>query len=106
MTLTKPNAVSSYDTDKTQNKGYLQHYEEYFAPLYGRDIKLLELGIYHGGSLLLWRDVFEKGTIVGLDLNAVSIEDPSNRIHIYQGEQQDRSLLDQIARECAPDGFD
>jgi len=106
MTLTKPNAASSYDTDKTENKGYLQHYEEYFAPLYGRDIKLLELGIYHGGSLLLWRDVFEKGTIVGLDLNSVSIADPSNRIHIYQGEQQDTALLDRIARECAPGGFD
>ena len=58
------------------------------------------------GSLLLWRDYFELGLIAGLDANAISILDPTGRIRLYQGMQQDCRLLDRIRREVAPDGFD
>ena len=103
---TKSLLANKYDTDKCNHPHYLRSYEEYLRPLQDREIKLLELGIYKGGSLQLWRDYFHKGTIVGLDLNPVLIDDPSGRIHIYQGEQQDTALLDRIARETAPEGFD
>ncbi|HKP48229.1 MAG TPA: hypothetical protein VJT50_16630 [Pyrinomonadaceae bacterium] len=96
----------AYDTDKREHAHYLQRYEEYFLPLLDKDIKLLELGIYHGGSLLLWRDYFRKGIIVGLDLQLVQLDDSSGRIHVYQGRQQDTELLDRIAEENAPEGFD
>lgn len=82
------------------------NYEWHFAPLVGKEIKLLELGVLEGASLLFWRDYFENGTIVGVDSNPVLIDDPTGRIHIYQGYQQDTALLDRIAREQAPDGFD
>lgn len=82
------------------------NYEWCFAPLVGKEIKLLELGVLKGASLLFWRDYFENGTIVGIDSNPVLIDDPTGRIHIYQGYQQDTALLDRIAREQAPDGFD
>lgn len=98
--------ASKYDTDKAVHAGYLRRYEEYFRPFLDRDIRLLELGIYHGGSLLLWRDYFERGVIAGLDINPVSVEDPTGRVRVYQGGQQDTQLLDRIARECAPEGFD
>ncbi|MGI9105179.1 MAG: hypothetical protein ACR2G4_02910 [Pyrinomonadaceae bacterium] len=62
-----------YDTDKKINAHYLRNYEEYFARLVDQEIRLLELGIYYGGSLLLWRDYFQKGIIVGLDINPVSL---------------------------------
>src|SRR5215216_298590 len=98
--------ASEYDTDKAVHTHYLRNYEEYFRPLLGRDIRLLELGVLKGGSLLLWRDYFERGVIVGLDLNPAQIEDPTGRIRLYQGGQQDTELLDRIALECAPEGFD
>jgi SAM-dependent methyltransferase len=107
MTSTKrPLDASQYDTDKAEHQHYLRNYEEYFTPLVGRDIRLLELGVFHGGSLLLWRDYFDKGLIVGLDLSQVTIDDATNRIRLYQGEQQNTELLDRIASECAPEGFD
>jgi hypothetical protein len=96
----------AYDTDKAEHAHYLRNYEEYFRPLLDRDVKLLELGIYRGGSLLLWRDYFQKGLIVGLDLQASEISDESGRIRTYQGEQQDTQLLDLIGDENAPEGFD
>ncbi|CAL1239907.1 hypothetical protein [Candidatus Methylocalor cossyra] len=54
----------------------------------------------------MWRDYFPRGVIAGLDINPVDIQDPSGRIRVYQGRQQDKACLDRIAREVAPDGFD
>src|SRR5687767_3366107 len=98
--------ASSYDTDKAQHSHYLRNYEDFFRPLLDKPVRLLELGIYKGGSLLLWRDYFPQGVIVGLDLNPVTLDDPTGRIRVYQGMQQDTALLDRIAQETAPEGFD
>lgn len=98
--------ATGYDSDKVELPHYLRNYEEFFEHLVDKEIKLLELGVHKGGALLLWRDYFEKGMIVGLDMNPVHIDDPTGRIHVYQGYQQDTDLLDRIAREEAPEGFD
>jgi len=97
---------NKYDTDKAVHTHYLRNYVEHFEPSIEKEIKLLELGVLRGGSLLLWRDYFPKGHIVGLDLSPVQVEDLSGRIHVYQGKQQDKQLLDKIAAEVAPEGFD
>lgn len=96
--------MKGYDTDKSE--GYLNNYEKIFSALCGSKVYLLELGIFKCGSLYLWRDYFPSGNIAGLDCEKVSIEDPTNRIKIYQGLQQDTVLLDKIRKECAPNGFD
>jgi SAM-dependent methyltransferase len=98
--------AAKYDTDKAVHTHYLRNYEHYFADLRERDVRLFELGIKEGGSLYLWRDYFERGLVVGLDVEAVQLEDASGRIRTYQGMQQDTALLDRIARENAPAGFD
>jgi len=98
--------AADYRTDKSDNPHYLRNYESLFGDIASKEIKLLELGVDKGGSLLMWRDYFERGTIVGLDLNAVKVDDPTGRIHVYQGRQEDTTLLSHIAQEQAPDGFD
>ncbi len=65
----------SYDTDKWDD--LLRTYESVFAPLVDRPVALLELGVLRGGSLYLWRDHFPHGTIVGIDLNPVMLDDPT-----------------------------
>ncbi len=96
--------IGRYDSGKPAL--YLQRYETFFRPLRNRSVTLLELGVDRGGSLLLWRDYFERGMIVGLDANDVSLADPTGRIRIYQGLQQDPRVLDRIGLEVAPAGFD
>ena len=82
-------------------------YESFFSPLVGQSISLLELGVHKGASLRFWRDYFENAIVVGLDCTPpVKIDDSNNKIHIYQGYQQDIQLLDRIVQEQAPDGFD
>jgi 23S rRNA U2552 (ribose-2'-O)-methylase RlmE/FtsJ len=97
--------AEGYDTDKGINN-YLEKYEEYFHHLTESQICLLELGVKKGGSLLMWRDYFKQGTIVGLDINHVHLKDSTDRIHIFQGLQQDEKILDKIRNETATGGFD
>jgi hypothetical protein len=96
--------ISDYDSDKPAT--YLPQYCRVFADLMDRELTLLELGVLRAGSLLLWRDMFPRAEIVGLDLQPVTLPDDCSRIHIYQGPQQDTALLDRIAYETAPQGFD
>lgn len=96
--------ASGYGTGKPAQ--FLKNYERLFGPLIDKEIKLLEIGVHKGGSLLLWRDYFEKAIIVGLDRTPVKVEDQTGRIHVYHGKQQDTALLSHIAQEMAPEGFD
>jgi len=97
--------LGRYDTDKVPN-GYLRTYDRVFEELIDRPVKLLELGVRSGGSLRLWRDYFPNGTIAGLDVEPLASEPDGDRIRIYQGRQEDTSVLSKIAAEVAPDGFD
>ena len=97
---------SGYFQEEAKAAKLAVNYEPHFAPLVGKEIKLLELGVQKGASLLFWRDYFENGTIVGVDCNPVHIDDPTGVIHIYQGYQNNIALLDRIATEQAPEGFD
>lgn len=100
-TLRELVASRAYATNKLPK--YLEVYERYFAPLRDRDITLLEIGVDRGGSLELWRDYLGGGTVVGLDVRDVPAADG---VHVYKGSQDDVALLDRIAAERAPDGFD
>ena len=93
-----------YPTDKSQD--YLNNYETFFHALADERVTVLELGVKDGGSLLLWRDYFQYGIIIGIDIHPLHIEDPTGRIHFYSGLQQNTAFLDRICRKSAPDGLD
>ena len=93
-----------YGADKPEN--YLRTYQELFRPFVDRGIRLLELGVRRGGSLLMWRDYFEQGIIAGIDLSVPKIDDPTGRIRVFEGLQQDTAFLDRVASAVAPEGFD
>lgn len=59
-----------YPTDKGRLKhGYLETYEGLLGPHVGRGIRLLELGVLHGFSLLMWRDYLGNAEVHGADCN-------------------------------------
>lgn len=95
-----------FDTDKTQSQGYIQNYERHLGHLRNMPVRLLEIGVLRGGSLLMWQEYFSQGLVVGLDLEPNPLTKPPDRVRFYQGSQGDGALLDKIAGECAPDGFD
>ena len=88
-----------YDTDKSRS--YLRNYDKYFAD-FPEPLNILELGIFHGGSLLLWRDHIQGGNVVGLDRKNVEVPDESGRRKVYKGSQDDTALLERIGNETGP----
>lgn len=97
--------LSQYDSDKIASR-YLERYDPIIEPFIENNIILLELGVHKGGSLLLWRDYFPLGTIVGIDINLPKGFQPTERIHVFEGSQADCQFLSHVANETAPDGFD
>lgn len=97
--------LEQYDSDKITNR-FLDRYDEFFEPWCEQEVTLLELGVHRGGSILLWRDYFAKGAIVGLDIKLPEGFDHEERIKLYEGSQADTNFLKQVAEETAPDGYD
>jgi hypothetical protein len=58
-----------YNTDKFQRHKYTKIYHELFKELRHKKIKLLELGIFYGSSLKMWREWFSEAEIIGIDNN-------------------------------------
>lgn len=97
--------LEEYNTDKISND-YLDRYDPILEPWLDKPIVLLELGVYKGGSLLLWHDYFPLATIVGIDINLPKEFEPPDRIHLFEGSQADCPFLSHVANKVAPEGFD
>ncbi len=92
----------SYPTDKWAT-GLVEVYRERFSAWADRPIRLLEIGIDRGGSLLFWADLFRhpQAAIIGLDLQPPPGPWP-DRVKALAGDQNDRRRLSQIAQEHGP----
>jgi len=76
---------------------YLDVYHRHFARFRGREFTLLEIGVYHGGSLQMWRDYFGPGArIIGVDVNPRCQELAAPGIEIVIGDQADPRFLDAL----------
>ena len=56
-----------YKTDKLEH-GYTTVYEKYFENIRDHKLKILEIGIADGKSLLMWSDYFKNSTFKILSL--------------------------------------
>ena len=63
--------VVNTGTDKNTVHSYLAAYERVFAPKRHEAVRLLEIGVFTGGSLRAWADYFDSADseIIGLDIN-------------------------------------
>jgi len=60
-------------TDKGTIHSYLQIYENLFNNKRYTALNILEVGIYKGRSIQLWRDYFYNADIYGIDINDISV---------------------------------
>lgn len=82
---------------------YLDVYHQHFGRYRGHSPVVLEIGIFHGGSLELWHKYFGAGLqlyAVDIDPECRKFEDEKTRILI--GDQADRAFLAQVRREVPP----
>ncbi|HEV7585630.1 MAG TPA: class I SAM-dependent methyltransferase [Solirubrobacteraceae bacterium] len=84
---------------------YLPIYEQLLGFMRDEAFTLLELGVWGGHSLQMWRDAFPRATIVGIDLAPPEVA-LGPRVHVIQGDQADPELMQRVRNELAPHGFD
>jgi demethylmacrocin O-methyltransferase len=86
-------AKASARTDKgPQDHNYVDLYERLILQWKNDPIKILEIGIEKGGSLLMWQDYFPKATIYGLDMEDKSAL-ANARVTTLMGDQAKRGDL-------------
>ncbi|MBD8525713.1 class I SAM-dependent methyltransferase [Pseudomarimonas arenosa] len=77
---------------------YFDIYHRHFQRFRGRPITVVEIGVYHGGSLQMWRKYFgEQARIIGVDVNPRLSEISEPGIEIIIGDQGDRRFLRELA---------
>ncbi len=76
-------APKAYETDKV-DQGYMPAYNT-IADQLGGAARVCELGVFNGGSLATWRDLFPQGTIAGVDTNPQA-HWPAGTIRIVAGQ--------------------
>ena len=93
----------------TQNIHKFQHYlpvyESTLSSFRSRPIRMLEIGVARGGSLQMWRRYLHpESVIVGIDIDPDTrrFDDPSQRMHVRIGSQQDISFLSSVVSELGP----
>jgi hypothetical protein len=82
---------------------YFDVYDRHFKRFRGKEIILVEIGVYQGGSLQMWKNYFgEKAFIYGIDINPGCRQCEEERIKILIGSQSDRQFLREIKKQLPP----
>ena len=94
----------TYETDKIAN-GFMPDYERILEPFRQRPVRVLEIGVFKGGSCKLWSDFFPHpgSRIIGLDIVLPEDAAPGDpRITLKQCNQNDAAGLREIAERFGP----
>jgi cephalosporin hydroxylase len=82
---------------------YFEIYDRHFARFRRKPIVVVEFGVFHGGSLQMWRDYFgRKARIYGIDINRRCAALAEENTTILIGDQADRDFLRSIVAETGP----
>lgn len=72
---------------------YFPIYEKHFAAFVGKPVKLLEIGVDHGGSLQMWKEYFGPlAQITGVDINPACAAYTEPQISVIIADQRSQSL--------------
>lgn len=73
---------------------YFDIYDTWFKKYKNKPIVILEIGVYQGGSLNMWRDYFgEEAKIYAIDINPLCKQFETINTKIFIGSQEDKKFL-------------
>lgn len=84
---------------------YFSVYEEEFAHLRNKPCRILEIGVYKGASMKMWKGYFgPQSTIVGVDIDPECMQyaAPNGGMHVRIGSQADAIFLKSVVDEFGP----
>ena len=78
---------------------YFEIYHRHFQRFRGSSPVVLEIGVFHGGSLQMWHEYFGPGTrIVGMDIDSRCSQFANEATSIVIGDQGDPACLADVRR--------
>lgn len=82
---------------------YFDIYEKHFNRFRGKPVRILEIGIYSGGSLDMWKDYFgTECTIYGIDIEDACKVYEDEKTHVFIGDQADRNFWSEFKKNVEP----
>lgn len=102
------NPLKSYFDSHRDGKGiwkwshYFDIYHRHFKEFVGKDVHILEIGVYSGGSLEMWREYFGPNChVYGVDINEACKVYKNEYTTIFIGDQADRKFW-KLVKEKVP----
>lgn len=107
-TSSMENPLRAYFDSVTEGPGiwkwlhYFDIYHRHFAKFIGKEVTLVEVGVYGGGSLAMWRQYFgPRCQVHGVDIEPACQRCAAERISVHIGDQSDRAFW-QLFRQQIP----
>jgi len=97
--------IFSANTNIQKWHHYFEIYEKHFDRYRSRPIRMLEIGVFRGGSLRMWMQCFRpESTIVGIDIDKSyqQHERADENIFVRIGSQADPEFLAKVNEEFGP----
>ena len=103
------NPLLKYFQEKKEGRGiwkwthYFDVYQHFFNPFREKGVRLLEVGIYSGGSLEMWCDYFgPSAQIYGVDIEPACQAYANEQIQVHIGDQADPGFWQSFKEKVAP----
>lgn len=97
--ISKPNRMKEFFDSNTEGNGvwkfehYFDIYERHFSKFVGKEVHIVEVGIFSGGSLAMWRHYFgDKCKVYGVDIMKECLSYENEYTKIFIGDQEDRNF--------------
>jgi 23S rRNA U2552 (ribose-2'-O)-methylase RlmE/FtsJ len=104
----RPNPLEDYFDAHEQGPGiwkyrhYFDLYHRHLSKYVGREVHVVEIGVFSGGSLRMWRDYFgDRARIYGVDIEPATRAAAGDRIEVHIGDQADPRFWEAF-REAVP----
>ncbi len=79
---------------------YFDVYHKHFSRFRNKEIILLEIGVFQGGSLQMWKNYFgPNAKIYGIDINPNCKKLEEDNVQIFIGSQSDRNFLRDVKKQ-------
>lgn len=89
------NLINKWDHYFDIYDNHLRKYKES-----GERIILLEIGVFQGGSINLWRDYFDNNVeIYAIDINPLCKSFEQEGVNIFIGSQEDKQFLEEVIKK-------
>lgn len=82
-------------------KHYFEAYDRHFSKFRNKPVNVLEIGIYSGGSLEMWKSYFGTGcTVFGVDIEESCRAYEAQGVRVFIGDQADRNFWKQFKQDA------